>query len=294
MSEVFGIPTSILLSQLLLGFINGAFYALLSLGLALIFGLLNVINFAHGAQYMMGAFCAYLMLNWLEMSFWWALLLGPIIVGLLGMAIEVTLLRPIYKLDHLYGLLLTFGVTLVIEGVFREFFGAAGLPYEIPAELVGAVDLGFMMLPLYRGWVVLSAIVVCFAIWLWVERTRLGATLRAATENPQLTRAFGINVPRLITFAYGLGAGLAAFSGVLAAPIYQVSPLMGSNLMIIVFAVVVIGGMGSIFGSIVTGLGVGLLEGLTKVLYPEGSSTVIFVIMALVLLVKPTGLFGRR
>jgi branched-chain amino acid transport system permease protein len=294
MSEVFGIPTSILLSQLLLGFINGAFYALLSLGLALIFGLLNVINFAHGAQYMMGAFCAYLMLNWLEMSFWWALLLGPIIVGLLGMAIEVTLLRPIYKLDHLYGLLLTFGVTLVIEGVFREFFGAAGLPYEIPAELVGAVDLGFMMLPLYRGWVVLSAIVVCFAIWLWVERTRLGATLRAATENPQLTRAFGINVPRLITFAYGLGAGLAAFSGVLAAPIYQVSPLMGSNLMIIVFAVVVIGGMGSIFGSIITGLGLGLVEGLTKVLYPEGSSTVIFVIMALVLLVKPTGLFGRR
>jgi branched-chain amino acid transport system permease protein len=206
----------------------------------------------------------------------------------------VTLLRPIYKLDHLYGLLLTFGITLVIEGVFREFFGAAGLPYEIPAELVGAVDLGFMMLPLYRGWVVLSAIVVCFAVWLWVERTRLGATLRAATENPQLTRAFGINVPRLITFAYGLGAGLAAFSGVLAAPIYQVSPLMGSNLMIIVFAVVVIGGMGSIFGSIVTGLGLGLLEGLTKVLYPEGSSTVIFVIMALVLLVKPTGLFGRR
>ncbi|PYM23065.1 MAG: branched-chain amino acid ABC transporter permease [Candidatus Rokuibacteriota bacterium] len=285
--------TQALFSQLLIGAINGAFYALLSLGLSVIFGLLNIINFAHGAQYMMGAFAAYFLLQWAGLGYWTALLVAPVVVGLLGILIERTMLKWLYQLDHLYGLLLTFGVALVIEGVFRNEFGSSGLPYTIPPQLTGAYNLGFMFLPIYRGWVVLFSLVICLATWYVIERTKLGAYLRAATENPTLVQAFGINVPRMITLTYGFGVALAALAGVLAAPIYQVNPLMGSNLIIVVFAVVVIGGLGSIMGSIVTGFALGIVEGFTKVFYPEASNTVIFVIMALVLLVRPSGLFGR-
>jgi branched-chain amino acid transport system permease protein len=287
------VNTQALFSQLLIGLINGAFYALLSLGLSVIFGLLNIINFAHGAQYMMGAFAAYFLLQWAGLGYWTALVVAPIVVGLIGILIERTMLQWLYQLDHLYGLLLTFGIALVIEGVFRNEFGSSGLPYTIPPPLTGSYNLGFMFLPTYRGWVVLFSLVVCVATWYVIERTRLGATLRAATENPTLVQAFGINVPRMITLTYGFGVALAALAGVLAAPIYQVNPLMGSNLIIVVFAVVVIGGLGSIAGSIVTGFTLGIVEGFTKVFYPEASNTVIFVIMALVLLVRPTGLFGR-
>jgi branched-chain amino acid transport system permease protein len=287
------VNTQALFSQLLIGAINGAFYALLSLGLSVIFGLLNIINFAHGALYMMGAFVAYFLLQWAGLGYWTALVIAPIVVGLLGIVIERTMLQWLYQLDHLYGLLLTFGVALVIEGVFRNEFGSSGLPYTIPSQLVGSYNLGFMFLPTYRGWVVLFSLVICLATWYVIERTKLGAYLRAATENPALVQAFGINVPRMITLTYGFGVGLAALAGVLAAPIYQVNPLMGSNLIIVVFAVVVIGGLGSIMGSIVTGFGLGVVEGFTKVFYPEASNTVIFVIMALVLLVRPAGLFGR-
>jgi branched-chain amino acid transport system permease protein len=286
-------PAPALFAQLLVGLINGSFYAMLSLGLAIIFGLLNIINFAHGAQYMMGAFCAWFLLNWLGIGYWPSLVVAPILVGAIGIAIERVLLRRLAGLDHLYGLLLTFGLALVIEGVFRQRFGSSGLPYTIPAELQGGRNLGFMFLPLYRGWVIVFSLAVCFATWFVIERTRLGALLRAATENASLVQAFGIDVPRMVTLTYGAGVGLAALAGVLAAPIYQVSPLMGSNIIISVFAVVVIGGMGSILGAIVSGFGLGLIEGMTKVFYPEASSTVIFVIMVLVLLVKPAGLFGR-
>jgi branched-chain amino acid transport system permease protein len=290
---IFGIPTQALFSQLLIGLINGAFYALLSLGLSVIFGLLNIINFAHGALYMMGAFVAYFLLQWAGLGYWWALLVAPVVVGVIGILIERSMLKWLYHLDHLYGLLLTFGVALIIEGIFRNEFGSSGLPYTIPSQLTGAYNLGFMFLPTYRGWVVLFSLVVCLATWFVIERTKLGAYLRAATENPTLVQAFGINVPRMITLTYGFGVALAALAGVLAAPIYTVNPLMGSNLIIVVFAVVVIGGLGSIMGSIVTGFTLGIVEGFTKVFYPEASNTVIFVIMALVLLVRPTGLFGR-
>ncbi|HEY2992144.1 MAG TPA: branched-chain amino acid ABC transporter permease [Methylomirabilota bacterium] len=286
-------PTQALFSQLLIGLINGAFYALLSLGLSVIFGLLNIINFAHGALYMMGAFVAYFLLQWAGLGYWWALLVAPVVVGVIGILIERSMLKWLYHLDHLYGLLLTFGVALIIEGIFRNEFGSSGLPYTIPSQLTGAYNLGFMFLPTYRGWVVLFSLVVCLATWFVIERTKLGAYLRAATENPTLVQAFGINVPRMITLTYGFGVALAALAGVLAAPIYTVNPLMGSNLIIVVFAVVVIGGLGSIMGSIVTGFTLGIVEGFTKVFYPEASNTVIFVIMALVLLVRPTGLFGR-
>ena len=286
-------PAPALFAQLLVGLINGSFYAMLSLGLAIIFGLLNIINFAHGAQYMMGAFCAWFLLNWLGIGYWPSLVIAPIVVGIVGIAIERLLLRHIARLDHLYGLLLTFGLALIIEGVFRQQFGSSGLPYTIPAELQGGRNLGFMFLPIYRGWVIVFSLAVCLATWFVIERTRLGAFLRAATENPSLVQAFGIDVPRMVTLTYGAGVGLAALAGVLAAPIYQVSPLMGSNIIIVVFAVVVIGGMGSILGAIVSGFALGLIEGLTKVFYPEASNTVIFVIMALVLLIKPAGLFGR-
>jgi branched-chain amino acid transport system permease protein len=286
-------PAPALFAQLLVGLINGSFYAMLSLGLAIIFGLLNIINFAHGAQYMMGAFAAWFLLNELGLGYWPSLVIAPLAVGAVGIAIERLLLRRIAGLDHLYGLLLTFGLALVIEGLFRERYGSSGLPYTIPAELQGGRNLGFMFLPIYRGWVIVASLGVCFATWFVIERTRLGAFLRAATENPTLVQAFGIDVPRMVTLTYGAGAALAAFAGVLAAPIYQVSPLMGSNIIIVVFAVVVIGGMGSILGAIVSGFGLGLIEGMTKVFYPEASSTVIFLIMALVLLVKPAGLFGR-
>jgi branched-chain amino acid transport system permease protein len=287
------VNTQALFSQLLIGLINGAFYALLSLGLSVIFGLLNIINFAHGAQYMMGAFGAYFLLHYAGLGYWPALLLAPIAVGLVGIVIERSMLKWLYQLDHLYGLLLTFGIALVIEGAFRHNFGSSGLPYTIPSQLTGAYNLGFMFLPTYRGWVVLFSLGVCLATWYVIERTKLGAYLRAATENPSLVQAFGINVPRMITLTYGFGVALAALAGVLAAPIYQVNPLMGSNIIIVVFAVVVIGGLGSIMGSIVTGFGLGIVEGFTKVFYPEASNTVIFVIMALVLLVRPAGLFGR-
>jgi branched-chain amino acid transport system permease protein len=287
------VTTQALFGQLLIGLINGAFYALLSLGLAVIFGLLNIINFAHGALYMMGAFVAYFLLQWAGLGYWWALLLAPIVVALVGIVLERTMLRWLYHLDHLYGLLLTFGIALVIEGLFRNEFGSSGLPYGIPAELRGSYNLGFMFLPTYRAWVVVFSLVVCVTTWYVIERTRLGAYLRAATENPTLVQAFGINVPRMITLTYAFGVGLAALAGVLAAPIYQVNPLMGANMIIVVFAVVVIGGMGSIMGSIVTGFALGIVEGLTKVFYPEASNTVIFVIMALVLFVRPAGLFGR-
>ncbi len=286
-------PAPLFFAQLLVGLINGAFYAMLSLGLAVIFGLLNIINFTHGAQYMLGAFCAWFLLNWLGIGYWPALIIAPIAVGILGIAIERFLLRRIARLDHLYGLLLTFGLALIIEGIFRQQYGSSGQPYTIPPELQGARNLGFMFLPNYRAWVIVASLAVCLATWFVIERTRLGAYLRAATENPVLVRAFGIDVPRMVTLTYGGGVALAALAGVMAAPIYQVSPLMGSNIIIVVFAVVVIGGMGSILGAIVSGFGLGLIEGLTKVFYPEASSTVIFVIMALVLLVKPAGLFGR-
>ena len=290
---LFGVPTQALFGQLLIGLINGAFYALLSLGLSVIFGLLNIINFAHGAQYMMGAFVAYFLLQWAGLGYWASLLVAPIAIGVVGIVIERTMLKRLYHLDHLYGLLLTFGVALVIEGVFRNEFGSSGLPYGIPSQLTGSYNLGFMFLPKYRAWVVLFSLAVCVATWYVIERTKLGAYLRAATENPTLVQAFGINVPRMITLTYGFGVALAALAGVLAAPIYQVNPLMGANMIIVVFAVVVIGGMGSIVGSIVTGFGLGVVEGFTKVFYPEASSTVIFVIMAVVLLVRPAGLFGR-
>ena len=290
---IFGIPIQVLFGQLMLGLINGAFYAMLSLGLALIFGMLNIINFAHGALYMMGAFTAYLLLENFGINYWLALIIAPVVVGVFGMIIERLLLKPLYKLDHLYGLLLTFGLALIIEGVFRDQFGVSGIPYAVPPELAGGWNLGFMFLPIYRGWVVIASLIICIATWLLIEKTKLGSYLRAATENPELVQAFGINVPAMITLTYGLGVGLAAIAGVMAAPIYSVNPLMGSNLIIVVFAVVVIGGMGSILGSVVTGFLLGVLEGFTKVFYPEGSSTVIFVVMAIVLLIKPAGLFGR-
>jgi len=294
MSSIFGVPTQALFGQLLIGLINGSFYALLSLGLSVIFGLLNIINFAHGALYMMGAFVAYFLLQWAGLGYWWALLLAPIVVGFLGVVLERTMLKRLYHLDHLYGLLLTFGLALIIQGLFRNEFGSSGLPYAMPAQLAGGRSLGFMFLPNYRAWVIVFSLATCLTTWYVIERTKLGSYLRAATENPALVQAFGINVPRMITLTYGFGVALAALAGVLAAPIYQVNPLMGADLIIVVFAVVVIGGLGSIMGSILTGFALGIVEGLTKVFYPEASNTVIFVIMALVLLVKPTGLFGRE
>tara|TARA_R110002020_G_scaffold178196_15_gene371107 strand:- start:10979 stop:11866 length:888 start_codon:yes stop_codon:yes gene_type:complete len=293
MFELLGIPPQALFGQLLLGLINGSFYALLSLGLAVIFGLLNIINFSHGAQYMMGAFVAWMLLTYTGINYWWALLIVPLVVGASGVVIERLMISRLYHLDHLYGLLLTFGLALIIQGLFRNQYGVSGLPYSIPAELSGGTNLGFMFLPNYRAWVVFASVVVCFATWFAIEKTRLGAYLRAATENPTLVGAFGINVPRMITLTYGFGVGLAALAGVLAAPIYSVNPNMGADLIIVVFAVVVIGGMGSILGAILTGFGLGIVEGLTRVVYPEGSAVVIFVIMAIVLLVKPAGLFGR-
>ncbi|MFN0305958.1 MAG: branched-chain amino acid ABC transporter permease [Burkholderiales bacterium] len=294
MDSIFGIPPQALFGQLLIGLINGSFYALLSLGLAVIFGLLNIINFTHGAQYMMGAFCAWFLLNKLGLGYWWALAITPVAVGAFGILIERTMLQRLYKLDHLYGLLLTFGLALIIQGLFRHEFGSSGMPYQAPEALTGGRNLGFMFLPNYRAWVVVASIVVCFATWFVIERTKLGAYLRAATENPALVQAFGINVPRMITLTYGFGVGLAGLAGVFAAPIYQVNPLMGGDLIIVVFAVVVIGGMGSIMGSVLTGFGLGVIEGLTKVFYPEASNTVIFIIMAVVLLIRPQGLFGHR
>jgi branched-chain amino acid transport system permease protein len=288
------IPSQALFAQVLIGLINGSFYALLSLGLAVIFGMLNIINFAHGAQYMMGAFAAYLLLQHTGLGYWPALVLAPIIVGITGVIVERLFLQWLYRLDHLYGLLLTFGLALIIEGVARNKYGAAGLPYTMPDELRGGQNLGFMFLPNYRAWVIVASLTVCFGTWFVIERTRLGAYLRAATENPTLVRAFGINVQRMITLTYGFGVALAAFAGVMAAPIYNVSPQMGAELIIVVFAVVVIGGMGSILGAVLTGFGLGIIEGLTKVFFPEASNTVIFVIMAIVLLVRPAGLFGRR
>jgi len=293
MFELLGVPPQALFGQVLLGLINGSFYAILSLGLAVIFGLLNIINFAHGAQYMMGAFVAWMCLNYLGVNYWAALLIAPIAVGATGIVIERVFLARIAKYDHLYGLLLTFGLALIIQGLFRNYYGSSGLPYGIPPQLTGGQNLGFMFLPTYRGWVVVASLVVCLATWFVIEKTKLGSYLRAATENPTLTQAFGINVPLLVTLTYGFGVALAAFAGVLAAPIYAVNPNMGADLIIVVFAVVVIGGMGSIMGAIVTGFSLGLIEGLTKVFYPEASSTVIFIIMVLVLLVKPAGLFGR-
>ncbi len=292
--EIFGIPSQALFGQLLIGLINGSFYALLSLGLAVIFGLLNIINFTHGAQYMLGAFVAWLGLNKLGVNYWLALIVAPIVVGATGVIIERTMLKQLYKLDHLYGLLLTFGLALIIQGLFRNEYGSSGMPYAVPEVFQGAFNTGFMFLPKYRAWVIVASLVICLSTWYVIERTKLGAYLRAATENPSLVQAFGINVPRMITLTYGFGVGLAALAGVMAAPIYQVSPTMGADLIIVVFAVVVIGGMGSIMGAIVTGFGLGLIEGLTKVFYPEASNTVIFVIMTLVLLVKPAGLFGTQ
>jgi branched-chain amino acid transport system permease protein len=294
MPEIFGIPSQALFGQLLIGLINGSFYALLSLGLAVIFGLLNIINFTHGAQYMLGAFCAYFLLNRFGVGYWWSLLIAPLVVGAFGVLIERTMLKHLYKLDHLYGLLLTFGLALVIQGIFRHEFGSSGLPYPIPEQLTGSRNLGFMFLPNYRAWVIVASAAVCLGTWFVIEKTKLGAYLRAATENPALVQAFGINVPRMIMLTYGFGVALAAFAGVMAAPIYQVNPLMGADMIIVVFAVVVIGGMGSIMGSILTGFGLGIVEGLTKVFYPEASNTVIFIIMAIVLLIKPAGLFGTQ
>ena len=291
--EILGVPSALLGSQLLVGLINGSFYAILSLGLAIIFGLLNIINFAHGAQYMMGAFIAWLALTKFNVNYWVALIAAPLLVGLFGVILERTMLRKLYKLDHLYGLLLTFGLALIIEGVFRDQFGISGESYDVPDALAGGINLGFMFLPIYRAWVIVASLTVCFGTWYMIEKTRLGAYLRAGTENSQIVQALGINVPLLITFTYGYGVALAAFAGVLAAPVFQVNPLMGSNLIIVVFAVVVIGGMGSILGSIVTGIGLGLIEGLTRVFYPEGSAVVVFVIMVIVLLVRPAGLFGK-
>lgn len=294
MTEIFGIPIQALLGQLLLGLVNGSFYAVLSLGLAVIFGLLNIINFAHGALYMLGAFVAWMGLQYLGLNYWVMLIVAPLVVGLFGIILERLFLRHLYKLDHLYGLLFTFGLTLLIEGIFRSLYGVSGQPYATPALLQGGVNLGFMYLPIYRAWVVVASITVCFATWFIIEKTRLGSVLRAGTENPKLVEAFGVNVPLIVTLTYGFGVALAGFAGVLAAPIIQVSPLMGSNLIIVVFAVVVIGGMGSILGSIVTGLGLGIIEGLTKVFWPEASNTVVFIIMVIVLLIRPTGLFGKE
>ena len=292
--EIFGVSLPGLLSQLLLGLVNGTVYAILSLGLAVIFGLLNVINFAHGALFMMGAVITWMAMNYFGINYWLMLVLAPLVVGVFGVLIERLLLRWIYKLDHLYGLLLTLGLTLLIEGIFRSIYGVSGLGYDTPELLEGATSLGFMIMPNYRAWVVVASITVCIATWYVIEKTKLGAYLRAGTENPRLVEAFGVNVPLMITLTYAFGAGLAAFAGVLAAPVYQVSPLMGQNLIIVVFAVVVIGGMGSIMGSILTGLGLGIVEGFTKVFYPEASSTVVFVIMVIVLLIRPAGLFGKE
>ncbi len=312
MTEIFGIPLQALMGQLLLGLVNGSFYAMLSLGLAVIFGLLGVVNFAHGALYMLGAYIAWAGAAGIDLThialgsytlnlgvnitynYWWALLLGPLVIGLIGAAIERTLLKRLYKLDPLYGLLLTFGLALIIQGVFQQYFGSSGQSYSAPDQLSGATDLGFMILPNYRGWVVLVSLVVCFGTWFLIERTQLGALLRAGTENPALVQAFGVNVPLMVTLTYAAGAALAGLAGVLAAPVIQVSPLMGSNLIIVVFAVVVIGGMGSILGSILTGLALGLVEGLTRVFYPEASGVVVFVIMAIVLMIRPAGLFGKE
>jgi branched-chain amino acid transport system permease protein len=294
MFEIFGISSQALFGQLLIGLINGSFYALLSLGLAVIFGMLNIINFTHGAQYMLGAFAAFFLLQYAGLGYWWALVIAPIVVGLSGIIIERLFLQWLYKLDHLYGLLLTFGLALIIEGVFRNYFGSSGLPYSVPPSLQGGQNLGFMFLPNYRAWVVVFSFVVCLATWFLIEHTKLGSYLRAATENPTLVRAFGINVPRMITLTYGFGVALAALAGVMAAPVYNVSPQMGANLIIVVFAVVVIGGMGSIMGAILTGFGLGVIEGLTKVFFPEASNTVIFIVMAIVLMIRPAGLFGRR
>jgi branched-chain amino acid transport system permease protein len=293
MTMILGVPAPLLFGQLLLGLINGAFYAMLALGLSIIFGMLNVINFAHGALFMMGAFASWMLLNYLGIGYFASLFLSPLIVGALGIVMELTLIRQLYKLNHLYGLLLTFGLALVIEGLFRNYYGSSGMPYNIPSLLQGATNVGFMFLPIYRAWVVVAALVVCIATWLIIEKTFLGARLRAATENPALVRAFGINVPRLVTLTYGGGVALAAFAGVLAAPIYSVNPDMGDNFINTVFAIVVIGGMGSILGSIVTGFGLGVIEGLTKVFYPQASATVIFLVMVIVLLLMPRGLFGK-
>lgn len=292
--EIFGIPLQAFLGQLLLGLVNGAFYAMLSLGLAVIFGLLGIVNFAHGALYMLGAFAAWIMMDQLGLNYWWALVLAPLTVGVLGMVIERLFLKHLYKLDPLYGLLLTFGLSLIAEGVFRELYGVSGQNYSVPELLSGATNLGFMVLPNYRAWVVLVSLVVCLGTWFLIERTRLGAYLRAGTENAPLVQAFGVNVPMMVMLTYGAGAALAALAGVLAAPIIQVNPLMGSNLIIVVFAVVVIGGMGSILGSVITGLGLGLVEGMTRVFYPEASNIVVFVIMVLVLMIRPAGLFGKE
>jgi branched-chain amino acid transport system permease protein len=294
MTQIFGVPTQALFGQLLIGLINGSFYALLSLGLAVIFGLLNIINFTHGAQYMMGAFVAWFLLNKSGLGYWWALVIAPIAVGVFGVIIERSMLKRLYKLDHLYGLLLTFGLALIIQGLFRNEYGSSGMPYSMPSQLTGGQNLGFMFLPTYRAWVIVFSAAVCLGTWFVIEKTKLGSYLRAATENPELVRAFGINVPRMITLTYGFGVGLAALAGVMAAPIYSVNPLMGADLIIVVFAVVVIGGMGSIMGSIVTGFGLGVIEGLTKVFYPEASNTVIFIIMAIVLMLRPAGLFGKE
>ena len=293
MFEILGIPSTALFGQLLIGLINGSFYALLSLGLAVIFGMLNIINFSHGAQYMLGAFAAYLLLQYSGLGYWPALIVAPVLVGITGMIVERLFLQWLYKLDHLYGLLLTFGLALIVEGVARNFFGSAGLPYTVPESLQGGRNLGFMFLPNYRAWVIVASLTVCIGTWFVIERTRLGAYLRAATENPTLVRAFGINVPRMITLTYGFGVALAAFAGVMAAPVYNVSPQMGSELIIVVFAVVVIGGMGSILGAIITGFGLGVIEGLTKVFYPQASATVVFLVMIIVLLARPRGLFGK-
>ena len=292
--DIFGISSQALLGQLLIGLINGSFYALLSLGLAVIFGLLNIINFTHGAQYMMGAYVAWLLLNKLGIGYWASLLVAPLVVGATGVVMERLMLSKLYQLDHLYGLLLTFGLALIIQGLFRNEFGSSGLPYRIPEQLTGGQNLGFMFLPNYRAWVIVASLFVCLSTWFVIERTKLGAYLRAATENPQLVQAFGVNVPRMITLTYGFGVGLAGLAGVMAAPIYQVNPLMGADLIIVVFAVVVIGGMGSILGSILTGFGLGVVEGLTKVFYPEASNIVIFVVMVIVLLIRPAGLFGTQ
>jgi branched-chain amino acid transport system permease protein len=293
MFAILGISPQQLFQQLLVGLINGSFYALLSLGLSVIFGMLHIVNFAHGALYMMGAFCAYFLLGELGLNYWFALVLSPLIVGAFGALLERTLLRRLAGLDPLYSLLLTFGLALIIQGVFQNFFGASGKPYAIPSGLSGGTNLGFMFLPIYRAWVIVFSAIVCLLTWFLIEKTRLGAYLRASTENPSLVRAFGINVPRMITLTYAFGIGLAALAGVLAAPIYQVRPGMGADIISVVFAVVVIGGMGSILGSIVTGFALGVIEGLTKVFYPEASNTVVFVIMAFVLLIRPAGLFGR-
>jgi branched-chain amino acid transport system permease protein len=294
METFFGVPFAAIAGQLLIGLVNGAFYALLSLGLSIVFGLLNIINFAHGAFYMVGAYAAYIGLTYFGVNYWAAMFLSPVLVGVVGMFMERTMLRRLYKLDHLYGLLLTFGLTLVTEGLFRSFYGVSGQPYAAPKSLQSALDLGFMMLPSYRVWVIVASVAVCLATWLVIERTKLGALVRAGTENAKLVEAFGVNVPLMITCTYGLGVALAAFAGVLAAPVFQLNPLMGSNMIIVVFAVVVIGGLGSTLGTIVTGIGLGLAEGLTKVFYPEASSTIVFLVMIVVLLLRPAGLFGKE